>query len=152
MAGYDGPTGTPTGTMRDHPDLAEMQARYERISASGSAVVLDGLVLLAGLWMAISPWVIHFNATAPNVTVNNLILGIAVAVVGLGLTTLPARMSRLSWATALVGAWEIISQWVIQQSGSHPGIVLNNVITGGVTFLLGIGAAAILMRGPRRAR
>ena len=61
-------------------------------------------------------------------------------------------MSRLSWATALVGAWEIISQWVIQQSGSHPGIVLNNVITGGVTFLLGIGAAAILMRGPRRAR
>ncbi|MEU4245654.1 SPW repeat protein [Actinoplanes sp. NPDC026619] len=142
-------TETTRFAMADHPDLIEMHARYERASASGPAVITDGLVLLAGLWLAISPWVIHFNATAPAVTVNNLILGIAVAVVALGLTLLPQRMVRLSWATAAIGAWVVVSQWVIQQSSSSAGIVWNNVITGGVTALLGIAAAAILMSGAR---
>jgi len=135
--------------MADHPDVIEMRERYERASASGPAVITDGLVLLAGLWLAISPWVIHFNATAPDVALNNLILGIAVAVVALGLTLMPQRMVRLSWATAAVGAWVVVSQWVIQQSSSTPGIVWNNVVTGGVTALLGIAAWVILMTGSR---
>jgi len=135
--------------MADHPDMIEMRERYERASASGPAVITDGLVLLAGLWLAISPWVIHFNATAPDVALNNLILGIAVAVVALGLTLMPQRMVRLSWATAAIGAWVVVSQWVIQQSSSTPGIVWNNVVTGGVTALLGIAAGVILMTGSR---
>jgi hypothetical protein len=143
---------TPKFAMADHPDLIEMRERYERVSASGPAVITDGLVLLAGLWLAISPWVIHFNATAPDVTLSNLVLGIAVAVVALGLTLMPQRMVRISWATAAIGAWVVISQWVIQQSSSTTGIVLNNVITGGVTALLGIAAGAILMSGSRTNR
>jgi len=142
-------TETSRFAMADHPDLMEMRERYERASASGPAVITDGLVLLAGLWLAISPWVIHFNATAPDVTLNNLILGVAVAVVALGLTLMPAKMVRLSWATAAIGAWVVISQWVIQQSGAGLGVWLNNVITGGVIALLGIAAAAILTAGSR---
>ena len=97
-------------TMADHPDLVELRERYDRASASGPAVIVDGLVLLAGLWLAISPWVVHFNATDPAVTVNNVILGIAVAVVSLGLTLVPQRMVRLSWATAVIGVWVAVSQ------------------------------------------
>ncbi|PRY20175.1 SPW repeat protein [Pseudosporangium ferrugineum] len=136
-------------TMATHPDLVEMQARYERASASGPAVITDGLVLLAGLWLAISPWVIHFNATAPDVTLSNLIMGIAVAVVALGLTLMPQRMVRLSWATAVIGGWIVVSQWVIQQSAAGTGIVLNNVITGGIVLVLGVAAAMILTMGSR---
>src|SRR3954471_21438578 len=135
-------TETSRFSMADHPDLAEMQARYERASASGPAVITDGLVLLAGLWLAISPWVLHFTATAPDVAMSNLILGIAVAVVALGLTLMPQRMVRLSWATALIGAWVVVSQWVIQQSDTTAGIWINNVLTGGITLLLGVAAAA----------
>lgn len=142
-------TETSRFAMADHPDLMEMRERYERASASGPAVITDGLVLLAGLWLAISPWVIHFNATAPDVMLNNLILGLAVAVVALGLTLMPARMVRLSWATAVIGAWVVISQWVIQQSGTSLGVWLNNLITGGLIALLGIAAAVILTAGSR---
>jgi SPW repeat len=137
-------------TMAEHPDLVEMQARYERASASGPAVITDGLVLLAGLWLAISPWTIHFNGSAPDVTISNLILGIAVAVVALGLTLMPLRMVRLSWATAVIGAWVIVSQWIIQQSGSTTSINLNNIITGAVILLLGVAAATILLRAGSR--
>jgi hypothetical protein len=137
-------------SMADHPDMVEMQARFERVSASGPAVITDGLALLAGLWLAISPWTIHFNGTAPDVTTSNLVLGIAVAVVALGLTLMPQRMVRLSWATAVIGAWVIVSQWVIQQSGSTTSINLNNIITGGVILLLGVAAAMILLRADSR--
>lgn len=137
------------GTMATHPDLIEMQARYERVSGSGPAVLTDGLVLLAGLWLAISPWTIHFNLSAPGVTVSNLVMGIAVAVVGLGLTVLPQRMVRLSWAAACIGAWVAVSQWVIQQSGSTTGIVVNNIITGVVILVLGVAAAMILQAADR---
>ncbi|MCU7730303.1 SPW repeat protein [Actinoplanes sp. KI2] len=142
-------TETSRYAMADHPDLLEMRERYERVSASGPAVITDGVVLLAGLWLAISPWVIHFNTTAPDVMRNNLILGIAVGVIALGLTLAPIRMVRLSWATAVIGAWVVISQWVILQGGATAGLVINNVITGGVIALVGIAAAMILSAGSR---
>jgi hypothetical protein len=138
--------------LSGHPDLVEMRERFERVSTTGQAVAIDGLVLLAGTWLAISPWVIGFNATAPRVTVNNLILGLAVAVLGLGLTMTPARMYRLSWAMVALGVWEVISQWVIQRSASSVGIVVNNVVTGGITALLGLGAVVLLMSAARPHR
>jgi hypothetical protein len=139
-------------TMASHPDLVEMQARFEEASASGPAVITDGLTLLAGLWLAISPWTIHFSATAHDIMVNDLILGLAVALVAVGLTLAPHRMVRLSWATAVIGAWVIVSQWVIQQSSSTTGIMINNIVTGAVILLCGLAAAMILRAGSRPPR
>jgi SPW repeat len=138
-------------SMATHPDLVEMQARYERASASSPAGITEGLVLLAGVWLAISPWVIGFNNAEPRVTVSNLIVGIGVAVVALGLTALPARMVRVSWATAAMGAWAAVSQWVILRWSAPTGMWVNNLITGGIIFLLGLGAVAILLAGSRRS-
>jgi hypothetical protein len=133
----------------EHPDLAEMRQRFDRVTSSGQAVAIDGLVLLAGGWLAISPWVIGFNATAPNVTVNNLILGVMIGVVALGLAVAPARMYRLSWAMAAIGAWVIVAPFVIQRSSSTAGIVWTNAVTGGITVLLGLGAAGLVMSARR---
>lgn len=138
--------------MAEHPDLLEMRERYERISARPPTVITDGLLLLAGLWLAISPWVVHFRDVAPNVAQSNLIVGIVVAAVGLGLSTTPRSMLRLSWATALIGAWTVVSPWVIQQSTVEVGIILNNVITGGVIVLLGLAGAGITMAASRSVR
>jgi hypothetical protein len=141
--------------MADHPDVLEMRERYERISASPPTVITDGLLLLAGVWLAISPFVVHFRDIAPNVAQNNLLIGLVVAAIGLALSMTPRSMLRLSWAAALIGVWVIVSPWVIQQSTVQLGIILTNVITGGVIVLLGLAGAVIGMaatRGPRRAR
>ncbi|NJC71227.1 SPW repeat protein [Planosporangium thailandense] len=129
-----------------------MRERYERITESGQAVVIDGLVLLAGAWLAISPWVVHFNAVARDVAVNNLILGGLVAIIGLGLTMTPARMYRLSWAAAAIGVWTIAAPWVIRLGSPGFGVWINNLVTGVITTLLGVGAAAMLVAkgSPRR--
>jgi hypothetical protein len=140
---------TAYGAMTDHPDVLEMRARYERISASPPAVVTDDLLLLAGLWLAISPWVVHFRDTVPNVAQSNLIVGLAAAAVGLGLAMLPRTMLSLSWATFLIGAWVVVSPWVIQQASVSTGVVLTNVITGGLIALLGLASGGIMMAGRR---
>ncbi|MFF5233259.1 SPW repeat protein [Dactylosporangium sp. NPDC000521] len=135
-----------------HPDIAEMQQRYERLGASGQAVVIDGLVLLAGAWLAISPWVVGFNTFAPRLTVNNLILGITIGVIALGLTMVPSRMYRLSWAMAAIGVWVIISPWIVERAATATttGTIVSNVITGAVTVLLGLSAVGLLMSANRR--
>jgi hypothetical protein len=135
--------GSSYGTMSDHPDVMEMRERYERISTSPPAVITDDLLLLAGLWLAISPWVVHFHDSVPNVVTSNLIVGIAVAAMGLGQAMLPRTMARLSLAAFLVGAWVVVSPWVIQQSSVPLGLWLNNVITGGVIALLGLAGAGL---------
>ncbi|MEV8511725.1 SPW repeat protein [Dactylosporangium sp. NPDC051484] len=124
-----------------------MRQRLERVTASNQAIVIDGLVLLAGAWLAISPWIVHFNGTAPSVTVNNLILGIMIGVIALGLTWAPARMYRLSWAMVAVGVWVVIAPFVTRQV--TVGVVWTNAVTGAVTILLGLAAVGMLFSGGR---
>jgi hypothetical protein len=136
----------PSSDITQHPDAAEMRARYERLVARREAAALDGLVLLTGLYAAISPWVVHFRASSFDLAVNNLIIGIALAVLGLGMTTAGDRVYRLSWVCPIVGVWLIISPWVVPAShGAGAGVIWNNVVVGVVTCLLGLAALGMVM-------
>jgi hypothetical protein len=136
-----------------HPDVAEMRERYAKLEARREAVAIDGLVLLTGLYAAISPWVVHFRASNPDLSVNNLIIGLTMAAIGFGLTTPGGRMYRLSWTCAVIGVWMIISPWVVTL-GHHPtaGMIWNNVLIGGVACALGLGAMGLIMGGSGRMR
>ena len=134
-----------------HPDVTEMRERYARMLGARDVVFVDGPVLLAGLYFAISPWVVHFSGTRPDLTVNNLILGISVALLGIGLTTAPRRMYSLCWAMSAIGVWMIISPWVVTRF-PDAGMIWNNVVVGAVTCVLGLIAAGVLMRTGREAR
>ncbi|MFF0223409.1 SPW repeat protein [Streptomyces sp. NPDC004629] len=139
--------------MTGHPEIAEMRERLERTASSGRAIALEGLILLAGVYAAISPWVVHFSAQ-PDITVNNLIVGITVALIGFGLTLVPERMFRLVWTVVPLGVWLLISPWVVTAThGARAGIVWNNCWLGAVTLLLGLAAMGLTIgttRGTRR--
>ncbi|MYT28557.1 MULTISPECIES: SPW repeat protein [unclassified Streptomyces] len=135
-----------TTDITSHPDVAEMRERYARMLSGRQATALDGLILLTGMYAAISPWVVHFRATSPELTVNNLIIGIVLAVVGLGLTRAPERMYRLSWTCAVIGVWLVISPWVVTAGHSaSAGLIWNNVWIGAVTLALGLAATRLAM-------
>ncbi|MEU4897032.1 SPW repeat protein [Streptomyces sp. NPDC044780] len=136
------------GDLTGHPDVSEMRERYARMMDARDVVFLDGPVLLAGLYFAISPWVVHFSGTSPNLMVNNLILGVTVALLGLGLTTAPRRMYSLCWAMSAIGVWMIISPWVVAR-GPDAGMIVNNVVVGAITCLFGLIAAGMVMRKGR---
>ncbi len=130
--------------MSTHPEIAEMRARLERTGSSGRAIALEGLILMAGLYAAISPWVIHYSFTAPNLRTNNLIVGLAISLIALGLTLAPERMLRMAWVLVPLGVWLLISPWVVTAGHTaRTGAIWSNVVTGAVTALLGLAAMGL---------
>ncbi len=128
----------PNVTMDDHPDILEMRARYDRVAQTPTAQSVDGAVLLAGVYLAISPWVIGFRPVAPDLAANDLICGITVALLGLGYATVFGRTHGLAWVTPVLGAWVIVSPWVIRGTNVDAGMILSNVICGAVIAVLGL--------------
>ena len=138
----------PTG-LEAHPDIVAMRAKYERAGSSMAAQIIDGLTLLAGLYLAISPWVVGFNGLS-RLAVSNMVTGLALAALALGFASAFGRTYGLTWIVPILGVWTILSPWIIR---SHTtGSIWNNVITGIVILLLGLGAMAVGTRKrPRRA-
>ncbi|MGW2180760.1 SPW repeat protein [Streptomyces sp. NPDC001732] len=136
--------------MASHPDVSEMRDRYARMLGGRDVALVDAPVFLVGLYCAISPWVLHFTASQPTLATHNLIMGLAIAALGLGFTVMPERMYGLSWAICAMGIWTILATWIVG-SGPDLGIVLNNVIIGGLTILLGLACVAVSMKSGKRA-
>ncbi len=143
---------SPTQRMETHPDIVAMRMPYERAAESRVAQITEGLALLAGVYLAISPWVVGFTALT-TITVNNLVTGIAVALLALGFASAFGRTHGLTWVLPLVGIWTIISPWVVSGEVNTVAVVTNNVIIGAVILLLGLATMAFGMRreGARRA-
>ncbi|MBF6327820.1 SPW repeat protein [Nocardia transvalensis] len=129
--------------VTDVPRALEQQELVGGRLGGPPAFTVDGLVLLAGLFTAITPWVVDDFAGAPRLVIHNLVLGLAVAVIGLVLTAVPTRGYFLSWVLVPMGVWEIITPWVI---GPRPNPILwTNVVMGAVITVLGVAAAGLLV-------
>ncbi|MBC6462826.1 SPW repeat protein [Actinomadura sp. HBU206391] len=136
----------PTGLER-HPDILELRDRYERASCTPAAQAADGLTMLSGLYLAISPWVVGFHSLS-RLSVSNLVTGLALAALGLGLASAYGRMHGLSWMAPLIGVWTIIAPWIMHSATRAS--IWSNVVTGIVILLAGLGAMAVGMRQRRR--
>jgi len=138
-----------------HPDVAEMDARYARVLHSPRVSAVDGLIMLTGLYVAISPWVVHFQDTNVIMRTVDLVCGLALAVIGFGMSTRPERLLQAGWAVSLIGLWLIISPWVAGagHNAAYP-VIYNNTFAGGVAFVLGLAAMGMLRfgRSKKRAR
>ncbi|MBP2704035.1 SPW repeat protein [Microbispora sp. RL4-1S] len=130
----------PTG-LAGHPDVVELRETYDRAGSTAPAQIMEGLTFLAGLYLAISPWVIGFHPST-SLTVNNLIVGLAVAALALGCASAFGRTYGVSWVLPLLGVWSIISPWVVRGAPGTPGAVWNNVGAGILILLFGAGALA----------
>lgn len=125
-----------------HPDIAELRARYEAVGQAVPAQISDGLVFLAGLYLAISAWVVGFTGVHP-LTVNDLITGIAVAVLGGGLASAFGRTHGVAWVAPIIGVWTIIAPWVIRGSMATTATIASNAAAGGTAVVFGLIAASM---------
>lgn len=101
------------------------------------AQVLDGLTVAAGLFVAVSVWIVGFSDTTV-LLVNNLVIGLAVAVLGVAFATAYRRSHRLLWLCPLLGLWTVIAPWVMSGAAATTEVVLTHVIGGAVIVVLGI--------------
>jgi SPW repeat-containing protein len=135
-------------TLHEHPDLAQMQARYDWLAARPGAQFVEGATLLAGLYLAISPWVVGFQSGAGDLRITDLVCGITVALLAVGYAAAYGRTHGLSWVTPVIGAWTIVAPWVVLGSDVNAGTILSNVITGALIVILGIATVTMVGRQP----
>ena len=124
--------------MAEHPDLVAMREHYEELAETGTARFLYGAAFMAGAYAAISPWVVGFHSRSVTLTVNDLIVGIGVALLALGFASVYERTHGLTWVMPLMGVWLIISPWVVQHASQTAGTIASNVAVGACIVALGL--------------
>lgn len=122
-----------------------LRARYERVAESMSAHFTFGLALLTGLYVAASPWIVGFSATRSLAT-SDLIAGIAVALLAYGFATTLDRAHGMTWTLPVLGAWVIVSTWILPDVTLTTGMTWSNVVAGALLTFLGLNATYFGMR------
>ncbi|MDG3009409.1 SPW repeat protein [Rhodococcus sp. D2-41] len=135
--------------IEKHPDIAALREHYDQAAGTPVGQFTDGLTLLAGLYMAVSPWIIGFHGTT-NLMMSNLIAGLAVAVLAIGFSSAHGRFHGLAWTVPALGVWMIISPWVVVGVSTTAGMIWSNVVGGAVVLLLGMGVAGMGMMRMRK--
>jgi hypothetical protein len=132
-----------------------------RTDRAGPVGLFDGLVLLAGLYLVISPFVVGFGMLT-DVAANDVITGVVLALLAVGCARGFDRMRSIAWVIPVIGAWIVVAPWVIYHPPANeplnvvasPPVTtpvwLSNVVAGAVVVLAGVGLAAL--RADRGAR
>ena len=129
-----------------HPDIMALRARSERATSTPVAQAVEGLSLLAGLYLAASPWIVGFSGLT-TLTVNNLIAGIAFTLLAIGFGSAYERTHGMSWAALGVGVWTIIAPWVVAGSVDTTSTIVSNCVVGGVAAFLALCTAVMGVSG-----
>ncbi|PZF84067.1 hypothetical protein C1I92_10400 [Jiangella anatolica] len=138
----------PTPDIEQHPDVAVMRHRYDQISESPMAQSADGLTFLAGLYLAMSPWVIGFSGHSP-LTMSNLFTGIAIALLAAGFVAAYGHFHGMAWVAPILGAWAIVAPWVVDGPTPENTAIVSNVIAGAVVVLCALAMMSGTMRRTR---
>ncbi|URN13505.1 SPW repeat protein [Streptomyces radiopugnans] len=72
--------------------------------------------------------------------------------IGLALAVAFERAYGLSMAVCAIGAWTVISPWLVAGNVDTARTILTNVITGGIVFLLGLALVALGRRSGKGSR
>lgn len=136
---------SPTDRMEQHPDIAAMRAPYERAAESRSTQLVESVTVLAGIYLALSPWIVGFTELS-TITLNNLVTGIAVALLALGFASAFGRTHGLTWVVPILGIWTIVSPWVVSGEVNTAEVVVSNVIIGALILLFGLATLGLGMQ------
>lgn len=91
--------------------------------------------LLGGLWIAISPWVVDFASGSSRLTINNLVIGLAAAFIAMGSMTALRGITGSGLANVVLGAWIIVTAFVLLAPPATAGFKLSQIIGGAVILV-----------------
>lgn len=113
-----------------------------------TAKTLNWLIALTGAWEIVSPFILGYSFI--NFALwNAVIVGVLLLVLGIWADlSVNVQTSRgLDWIVAILGAWLIVSPFVLAYSVISNTAMTNAVIVGVVALMLGIWAAVENSRG-----
>jgi SPW repeat len=115
-----------------------------------AAQAMAALGVLTGLWIALSPSFLTLQHGGGNAAVANLIAGLAVAAVGAASLVGPRGYAGLQFASVLLGAWVIISPFILDAKFSiATPMYWSNIVSGGYLMVLALAGLATVRRATR---
>ncbi len=99
--------------------------------------VATGVNFVAGAYMLIASFVAAHNAAG---RISGGALGVVVMVLS-SMVYGDAMHPRANWVSALIGAWFIVSPWILRYSDSQPW-TLNSIIVGAIILVSSIWSGA----------
>lgn len=124
-------------SMAHHPDIVALRDRFDRAAGTPRAQVAEGLMVLAGGYAAISPWVIGFSGSTTPLAINDLIVGVAIMVMTLVCADSKGRMYGMAWVAPVMGLWLIVANWLMNGVNPATGTMISNIIVGACVLVLG---------------
>ena len=130
------------------PRLFSTEYQAPATLRSLAAQVTAMLAMLAGLWVAISPWFLVLQVpSAANAAVVDLIVGLAVAALGLFAICGARGFMGLQAASCLLGIWLIIAPFILAAKlGITAPMYWSNIWAGGIIAVLSLASLATLRR------
>jgi hypothetical protein len=113
--------------------------RWTMTSARTNAHPATGasrIVLLAGLWLFVSPWIYGYGSSSAW---NSWAIGALIFLFALIRVNRPAA-TGLSWLNSVLGIWTFVSPWVYGYPG-HPGRAINSLFVGLIVFCAAVAGA-----------
>src|SRR5260370_3096280 len=106
------------------------------------AQVTGTMGILAGRWVAHSPWFLVLQHGGNNAVATNLIVGLAVVALGLFAVSGSRGFSGLEVGTLLAGFWLILSPYILDEKFAiATPMYWSNVLPG--ALIAGVGLAAL---------
>jgi hypothetical protein len=118
-------------------------AGRQRTRATGPVIgAAAGLVLLAGLYLVLAPWIAGFGG-AGVLALSNTLTGLVLVALAIARTA-TRRLWRIGWVVPVLGAWAALSPWLLRHAGETPpstGALVGNVVAGAVVVVAGVALA-----------
>jgi hypothetical protein len=87
----------------------------------------DWITLALGVWLFASPWVLGY-AGQPAPAWNSWVLGVIVAIVAAVALIQFAEWEE--WVNVILGAWVLVSPWIMGFAQNGPAPLWNHVVVG----------------------
>ena len=101
------------------------------------------VILLLGLWLAISPMVLHVGGL---LSTNDVVCGILALLAGVWGLASPPRAHAAGWFGILLGIWVLFAPWALGAAPVAPDLA-NNALCGSVMAIFGVARST---SGPAR--
>jgi hypothetical protein len=104
------------------------------------------LVFLAAIWLLVSSFPLYYRNTGRyDAFWNDLVIGLAVAVVFLVRVVRPADTRSLAWVTATMGGWLMVAPYVLGYGATDSAslAVWNDLAVGLVVLVLSLAGLAM---------
>ncbi|MGI9073518.1 MAG: SPW repeat protein [Bryobacteraceae bacterium] len=112
-----------------------------------AAKAASTIVLLAGIWFFISPWV--YGAYTTGNALNSWVVGAIIFILGCVRVSRPGGMTSLSWLNALLGIGTFFSPWIYGYA-ANTGRLINSLCVGVIVFVLAICSATFASKATRQ--